>query len=149
MSDLLLMVGIPGSGKSTYIDEHCKEHDLICRDDIRLALGTVFDTRLESHVTSISQTQLAALMKRGRDIVMDETNLDINRIKSIVGVARKEGYTVVAHLIDTPLDICIQRRCSEGFPEAVIHSMNEKLTILRENDFESLRDECDKVTIWD
>jgi len=48
--NLVVMVGIPKSGKSTYINKHYAHYQLLCADDIRLAFGSAFNRNTESFV---------------------------------------------------------------------------------------------------
>lgn len=139
MRNLVIMIGIPGSGKSTYIDENLDEYQIVCRDDIRLSLGTIFEPLLEKFVYAIADTMVRANMIRQRNIVIDETNTNIKTIENYLLLARTFDYTTTAILFKTPLEICKQRRDFSLVPEAVIDRMYLQLNkLLEENDLNLL-----------
>ena len=47
---IIFMIGLPRCGKSTYIMNVMSDTQIVCKDDIRLALGTQFNTKLETIV---------------------------------------------------------------------------------------------------
>lgn len=125
--EFVLMVGLPRSGKSTYVDRFLSEYQLVCPDDIRKGLGVKHDKRLEPFVWAVVETQLRALMERGRPVVLDATNtLDQTRSKWIE-LARSYGYDVRVIWIDTPLSVCLDRAKQDGFPESVLLRMYNQL----------------------
>ena len=119
--NLIIMSGIPGAGKSFYIDKYLPSHQVVCRDDIRLSLGTIYEPRLENFVTAITTCIVEAHMIRGLAIVLDETSLNYDRIQQWVNLAVRNEYLPMLYRINTPLDICRRRR--EGFPGEVMERM--------------------------
>ena len=71
--NLFLMCGVPGSGKSTWIDEHIKEHDVvISRDQIR------FDMIAEGEKYFSHEKAVFA-----RFVEMIQSNLNDDRVNDI------------------------------------------------------------------
>ena len=53
--ELLVMIGLQGSGKSTYVDKYLSEkYQVMCMDDIRRAFGDIFNHRTEPIIRAIS-----------------------------------------------------------------------------------------------
>lgn len=139
---IVLMIGITGSGKSSYVDKHLKSYQLICQDDIRETIGGEFITtwaffhskdryREISANDAVAKTSCEALMKRGRDIVIDDLNIDPEKIKEWLDLADKYKYSKYAIIFNTPLDECLKRR--DDCPSIVIKEIQENLTTLLEN----------------
>ena len=78
-----VMVGLPGSGKNTYIERFLPDRtDVLSRDDIRAELGMcgqgekfVGTREQEEVVTRIFDMRLEELAKEGKDIVINNINL--------------------------------------------------------------------------
>jgi len=76
-----LLIGLPGSGKSTWAKQKVKENIgkilIVSRDAIRLMLNGkyYFDYKLEPVVADISSDALNECLKQSFDIIIDETNL--------------------------------------------------------------------------
>ncbi|SFM51529.1 ATP-binding protein [Thermodesulforhabdus norvegica] len=125
--EFVLMIGLPRSGKSTYVDRFLSEYQLVCPDDIRKGLGVKHDRRLEPFVWAVVEAQLRALMERGRPVVLDATNT-VNQARSKwIGLAKDYGYEVRLVWIDTPLSVCLDRAKQDGFPESVLLRMYHQL----------------------
>ena len=79
MKTLILTVGLPRSGKSTWAKEYSKEHwcPIVNRDFVRLALhGKRFLPEAEEMVHAITKIMVKALFNAGHDtIIIDETNI--------------------------------------------------------------------------
>lgn len=55
--ELILTVGLPGSGKSTYVDNNFIKvksgYQILCLDDIRLSMGDTFNRKTESIIRAM------------------------------------------------------------------------------------------------
>ena len=108
---LVMMVGLPYSGKSTYANELSVFYDapIVCPDNIRIALhGHKFIQEAEPMVWSIAKLMVKALFLSGHDyVILDATNLTKFR--------RSEWYSknwkIEYRYIDTSHDECIRRAC--------------------------------------
>jgi len=151
--EIIFLIGISGSGKSSYFNSYySKTHQLICKDDIRLSLGTEFDYKLEPYVHAIGETMMRALMIRGLNIVVDEINLDANHLLKMKKIAKEYGYKFNGIMLDFHFDLCCSRR--EEFIKKhgieVINKMKNKLDILKKiltevNFFDTLMIEIDRL----
>ena len=157
MTELIIMVGLPGSGKSTFVDDYIigkgfqegvYGYHIVSRDDIRLAFGSGFNHLVEPHIGAIARTMVRAYMIRGIDIVVDETNTNISTIKMWTELAQEYGYKIRAMVMTTPLKICKERReTSKGkFPENIIDKMYEQLEALLVDVF--FNDTFDKIQFF-
>lgn len=157
MTELIIMVGLPGSGKSTFVDDYIigkgfeegvYGYHIVSRDDIRLAFGSDFNRLVEPFIGAIAKTMVRAYMIRGLNIVVDETNTNIHTIKSWSDLAKEYGYKTRAMVMTTPVKICKERReTSEGkFPEEVIDRMSEQLEALMVD--EIFHDAMDRIEFF-
>ena len=132
MKQLTLMIGIAGCGKSSFVNKHlAHENQVLCLDDIRLALGSVYDPKTEPVVYMVVDVQTRALMERGLPIVVDATCCQKYIAEKWKKLADEYGYTLNGIYINTTLEICINRR--EGqIPSEKLIQMNDDLTELLE-----------------
>lgn len=136
---LLLVQGISGSGKTYFSKKWAEEKPLervrLNFDDIRTMLGKYWVPEREDLVESIFKHSLNLAMLKGSDIVIDNySNLNPKRFKefeSIVEQFNKTSdikYKIYTKVIDTPLEICIERDSKRDIPigEKVIRSQYKK-----------------------
>lgn len=130
LKTVCIMIGLPGSGKSTHVNwmlVNTKGLQVVCRDDIRKALGVEFEIELEPKVGEVVELQTIAAMKRGLNIIVDECHTTIKSVSEICDLADKYGYRVVGILLNTSYGVCVKRRVKFGFPKAVIDRMHKQL----------------------
>lgn len=124
MSMLLVLKGLPASGKTTYAkkleskeyicldDTICPEWKRINWDDERQARGlhnSKFDWAEEKRMQSDLYGQAEYWGTHGFSVVVDNTNLSQNTRNKWKGVAERAHMFYSEHAIDTPLDVCIGR----------------------------------------
>ena len=138
MRDLLLLRGVPGCGKSTFIKDNNLTPYTICPDNIRLMFDSpVFDP--ETGKKSISQKQNKRVwkmvydlaeekMKRGEFIVIDAMNIDVSAWKPY---AEKYRYKIYVKNFNVSLETCLKQNLMRDeykqVPEEVIEKNYEKL----------------------
>jgi predicted kinase len=102
---LHVMVGLPGSGKNSLIEELKAESIIsssaiiLSRDDIRVELGLcsedekiVGTEEQEKQVTKVFNQRLNQAMKEGKDIVVNNINLTEKRRKALRNQLPKYNY---------------------------------------------------------
>jgi len=129
---LILMVGLPYSGKSTEAKAMSKEHEapIVCPDTIRIALhGKKFIPETEPYVWAIAKTMVKALFLSGHNtIILDATNTSKERRDAWDS---KEWNTTHCY-IETDVDTCKQRAKDAGDDVMVliIDKMSMKLDLI-------------------
>lgn len=90
MNNILVLIGISGSGKSTFCRKFIKEnpsYSRVNRDDIRrLITGTnkrILSKELEDVVTDIQHEIILSLLNNNKNVIIDNTNLKISYLKDI------------------------------------------------------------------
>lgn len=96
------MCGLPGSGKSSWAKNKCRElYDsgrgvtYICRDDIRSTVnnGYAYDLKTEPRVKKIAWDMFVEAYRSQRDIIIDEVHLTrAHRDKFLVTVHYKDQH---------------------------------------------------------
>jgi predicted kinase len=124
MKTLIMLIGLPRSGKSTYTKNLVEESRggvaVISADTIRKILyGQCFYADGEPLMWSIRDVFLKSLMESGTDIVIDETNINYKNRGKAIGLALKHGYEVDAVWIETPVKICEERAMDTAQSELI------------------------------
>lgn len=119
---MILMVGLPRSGKSTIAMK--SGHPVVNPDSIRLALhGGVYAPKAERAVWTIAHYMVESLFLAGHDhVVLDATNTTVKRRREWVS----EDWDLKFAWVDTPVNVCLGRANHGGREELVpvIHRMN-------------------------
>ncbi|WP_420811342.1 AAA family ATPase [Candidatus Frankia nodulisporulans] len=121
---LVVLVGVSGSGKSTFARAHFRSTQVLSSDVCR---GLVADDENDQSATPdafdvlhyIAGKRLAA----GRLTVVDATNVQSKARASLVHVAREHDVLPVAIVLDLPERVCVARnaeRADRAFGPAVI-----------------------------
>lgn len=118
---LIVLRGLPGSGKSTWAREYARAHrgevGIVSRDAVREhVLGLtmrpgdqVLDRAGEDLVTRLVEAMARALLAAGRDVVADTTNLRAEHVQAWRDLAAGHGATVEVVDLDVPVEECIRR----------------------------------------
>jgi predicted kinase len=127
MSNLILLVGIPASGKSTRSQIHEAAGLTVLSSDV---LRAVFGTSQEDQSVSRSvflhmENETARLLAENHSVVIDATNYNKKNRSRFVPIGRKAGAHIIAEVFNTPLDVCKARNAARGraVPDFVIERM--------------------------
>ena len=117
---MYVMVGLPGSGKDTYIQKFLPNIPCICRDDIReevkdgqvLGRKLMLDPQGEKAVTNIVNEQIKNCCERKIDFVINQTSLKKKYREDFKQIASKYANVNVVYVyIEAPsIQECINRR---------------------------------------
>ena len=126
---VVLSIGLPGSGKSTWF----KRHNILplSSDMVRILLfDDVTEQRYQDLVFSTLRSMLRArLLARRPWNYVDATNLSAHERRSWIKLAHDFGYEAHAVFFDVPPEVCIERnrRRERNVPEDVMQRMAAKL----------------------
>lgn len=114
MTTLTLMVGIPGSGKSTYTKTKMdRKSKILSSDAIRKELfGSESDQDHNDVVFSTLHERARQLLIDGKDVVIDATNNNKANRQRTLSHFKDLNIKRRAIVIETPVDVCIKRDSS-------------------------------------
>jgi len=126
--EVIVMCGLPRSGKSTWTDIHKHKHVVINRDAIRKNIfGHQFFAPAESFVRAIAESMVQILLMQDKSVIIDETCItrkkrDVwRRLASSSNAKFKIVYINTAHCV-----VYSRNKSSlpgEKLPEDVIQGM--------------------------
>jgi predicted kinase len=135
MPTLIITRAIPAAGKTTkaraWVAESPTSRARVNRDDLRSMLfgGWTGEHAHEEAVTAAQHAVVAALLRCGLDVVVDDTNLRAQHARAFrtLAVTAGAGFDVW-DLTGVPLETCLERNAARdaAVPEAVIRSMHAK-----------------------
>lgn len=112
---LILLVGLPGAGKSTYANKYVREHKNtihLSSDSIRLQMyGEESIQGNPADVFSVMQKRVVEALNDGQSVVYDATNITRKDRSNIINVCPKY-VKIECHIIWAPIETCIERDAS-------------------------------------
>lgn len=94
---LIILAGIPGSGKSTYAQTHYPNVRVVSSDAIREEMGDVYDQTRNQRVFNTFHQRIAEKLAQGSDVIADSTALDEQARANLVSLA--QVFKAEAHLV--------------------------------------------------
>lgn len=132
--NLIVLVGIPGSGKSHYAKKYVKDNPEavhIASDKIREELhGTPLDCKHNKETFQVMRERTVEALKAGKDVLYDATNIKAaDRKRVLEAIKDIEGCTASAVFFKVPLRICLERNNSRArkVPRRAICTMRSKV----------------------
>lgn len=138
LKNLIVLIGLPASGKSTY----CAKYQELNPDTIRLSSDDYIERYAEAHGITYNEAwphcaseatkdlNLKAdwAFKAGKNVIWDQTNLSSKKRRKVINSAGS-GYTVTAVVFETPFETCLERNAMrpEGrrISDKIMHMMKE------------------------
>jgi predicted kinase len=130
---LAVMVGISGSGKSTYANglKTSLNAQLIETDSIRQELtGNAEDQTQNGRVFDVAKQRVDNALSQEKNTIIDATSLSVKDRKDWVEIGKANGAEVRAYFVDTPVDVAKRQNSkrTRKVPDFVIDRQAGKLT---------------------
>jgi protein phosphatase len=128
---LVVLIGVSGSGKSTFARQHFRPTEVLSSDFYR---GIVADDENDQGATrdafAVLHFVAAKRLAAGRLTVIDATNVQPDARRPLVALAREHHVTPVAIVFNLPQRLCLERnrtRPERDFGPHVIRRQHDQL----------------------
>jgi protein phosphatase len=152
---LVVLVGIAGSGKSTFAARHFPTDAILSSDAFRgLVAGDPSDQSATDDAFSLLHQALDMRLARGLLTVVDATNVQPWAREKLVEIARRRRRRAAAVVLDPPLPLCLERnatRTAGRLPPAAIRrqerSLRDSIKDLEAEGFDPVHRLTDAATV--
>lgn len=134
MNKIILLRGLPASGKTTWSLQHIKDNPgtkRVNKDDLRAMLdGGIWSPENEDFVLMVRDAIVRLALSHGHDIIVDDTNLHSKHKNRLWRLASLENAIVeTKSFMDVEPITCIERDMEREHPvgEEVIWKMFDQL----------------------
>jgi F420-dependent oxidoreductase-like protein len=123
---LIVLVGPPASGKSTWAARHFPPHEVVSSDALRAVVGTgAHDQRASKDAFDVLELVIERRLRRRLTTVVDTLGTDAKRRRRWLAAARRANVPCVAVVFDTEPTVCRTRNRDRDrqIPPRVMTSM--------------------------
>ena len=120
--ELIILVGLPSSGKSTFAKDKLKEYTIINQDMLKTKAKCIAKCKNE-------------MKKNSSKIVIDNTNINLETRKIYLDLAKDNGYCVRIFIFKTSIELCHHLNTYRDYtgerkriPDIVYNIMKKKYT---------------------
>jgi predicted kinase len=133
MKKVIILKGLPASGKSTWakemVDKYPGQYKRINKDDLRSMIDNgKWSKENEKFILGVRDRLISAALDNLKIAIVDDTNFESKHEEQIKLIAASHGCPVEIKTFDTPLEECIARDAKRDKPvgEKVIRDMHDR-----------------------
>lgn len=128
--EVILLCGLPGAGKDTWISQHHPGMPMVSLDDLRAELG-IKPTDNQGKIIQAAQERAREYLRRKRPFVWNATDLMKNTRQKLIGLFEHYGARVRIVYLETDQETRIERNTSrvDAVPENAVARMLEKTVL--------------------
>ncbi len=112
MSKIIVLQGVPASGKSTWAKKYVKDHPdtvIVCRDSIREGTGTYWNPDHEQYISEMEEYAIRQAWKNYLDVIIDATNLNPETITKWNKLAKELECEIEFKFFDISYEEALKR----------------------------------------
>lgn len=128
--EVVLMSGLPGTGKDTWIKQNVPDLPMISLDDIR-RINKIPPTAKQGKVANIAREQAKEYLRRQQPFVWNATNITAQMRESLISLFETYHAHVRIVYLETDWQVLLERNRSrkDAVPQLVIEEMMGKMTL--------------------
>ena len=144
--EILILIGIPASGKSTWAKDYVRRNSnwvRVSRDDFRMMLKTsqLCENKVENLITSLVKKTINSCLGKRLNVIIDNTNVKKKYIEEIIEDFRYQA-DINYRVFDISLEKAIERdskREAKVGSEVIERMHNSYLTLMDSFDFQPVK----------
>jgi predicted kinase len=131
---LFVMVGLPGSGKSTKAWQWVQSNDFayVSRDNVREMLGMEYSTQAENVIKRMVCCLIEAAFLRNETVIVDATHLTEKSRRYMIELAKRYKARPIAIVMNTSYETCFLRNSKRNYgkvPTGAMRNLAETATM--------------------
>lgn len=128
--EVVLLAGLPGVGKDTWIKQHLPGRPVVSLDEIRKQLR-ISPAEKQGRVVQEAKERARAYMRQQQDFVWNATNVTHMLREQLIDFFVSYGARVCIVYLDAPLETIMHRNSNRAnvVPDAVINDLLERLEV--------------------
>lgn len=131
---LIMMIGLPGSGKSSIAEELKEKLGAILHssDALRKELYGNEDTQdSNAELFNVLHSRIKEDLRNGETVIYDATNISYKRRKAFLQELKNINVRKIAYFVATPYEVCLERNALRDrvVPEEVIERMYKNFDV--------------------
>jgi len=149
MPTLYVAVGIPGSGKTTYLKPWAETLGVvyISPDNIRYELNGDSQSQANmQQVWDLAYERIENALSSGKDVVLDSTQYRKRDRENLIRRFRSHATKIISLFFDVPYEICMERNNKRIERVVPVHAMN-RMAYYIDTDPPSLSDGFDEIRV--
>jgi len=127
--EVVMMCGLPGTGKDYWVEHNCKDMPVVSLDDIRRRYK-VSPEGNQSEVASIGREEAKVYLRKHQPFVWNATCITVDIRRQLIELFESYGASVRIVYLETDMETQLERNSNREHPvpETVICSMLRKLS---------------------
>lgn len=128
--EVVMLCGLPGTGKDYWISKHCKDMPVVSLDDIRRS-HKLSPEGSQGYVASLGKEEAKTYLRKHQPFVWNATNLTVDIRRQLIDLFESYGASVRVVYLETDLETQLRRNAGreDKVPETIIDSMLSKLAV--------------------
>lgn len=128
--EVVMLCGLPGTGKDYWISRHCKDMPIISLDEIRNRYKLSYEGS-QGYVASLGKEEAKTYLRRHQPFVWNATNLTVDIRRQLIDLFESYGASVRLVYLETDLETQSRRNAGreDKVPEKTLDAFLRKLSV--------------------
>lgn len=128
--EVVMLCGLPGTGKDYWISRHCKDMPVVSLDDIRRS-HKLSPEGSQGYVASLGKEEAKTYLRKHQSFVWNATNLTVDIRRQLIDLFESYGASVRLVYLETDLETQSRRNAGreDKVPEKTLDAFLRKLSV--------------------
>ena len=128
--EVVMLCGLPGTGKDYWISKHCKDMPVVSLDEIRNRNKLSYEGS-QGYVASLGKEEAKTYLRRHQPFVWNATNLTVDIRRQLIDLFESYGASVRIVYLETDLETQLRRNAGreDKVPEKALDAFLRKLSV--------------------